>query len=288
MTQPLMAGRVCLVTGASSGIGRETALGLARLGVTLVIQGRDPDRSASALAEVRAASSGGSVELITADLSSLAEVRRLADEVQQRHDRLDVLVNNAGVFRMGRELTADGLEYTFALNHLAYFLLTTLLLERLTASAPARIVNVSSAAHRRARINFDDLMGEERYRGGAAYGQSKLANILFTVELARRLEGSGVTANSLHPGFVASNFGSGNNTGLGRAMRVAIRLLRPFARSPQRGAESSIYLASSQEAEGVTGRYFIDSREAQPSAAARDAAVAERLWTVSERLTAAG
>ena len=284
MTQPPMAGRICLVTGASSGIGRETAIGLARLGATLLIHGRDRDRSASALSEVRAASNGGSVQLVTADLSSQAEVQRLAAEVQRRHGQLHVLVNNAGVIRTTRELTVDGLEYTFALNHLAYFLLTTLLLDRLIASGPARIVNVSSAAHRGARIDFDDLMGGQRYRGTAAYGQSKLANILFTRELARRLGGTEVTAHSLHPGFVASNFGSGNR-GLGRAIRFGMRLLRPLARSPQRGAETSIYLASSPEVEGVAGRYFIDCREAEPSAAAGDAAAAGRLWEISERLT---
>jgi NAD(P)-dependent dehydrogenase (short-subunit alcohol dehydrogenase family) len=284
----LLAGRVCLVTGASSGIGRATAIGLARLGATVVLHGHDARRSERALAAVRAASSGGAVELLTADLSSQAETRRLAEQFCARHDQLHVLVNNAGVLRFSRELTVDGLEYTFALNHLSYFLLANVLLDRLRASAPSRVVNVSSVAHQRASVDFDDLQHERRYSGPRAYGQSKLANILFTRELAARLTGSGVTANSLHPGLVATRFGSGNR-GAWRALRLAMRLVGPLlVRSPQRGAETTLYLASSAEVEGVTGRYFVDCRQRTPSDAARDDGAARRLWAESERLTGVG
>jgi NAD(P)-dependent dehydrogenase (short-subunit alcohol dehydrogenase family) len=280
----LMAGRVCLVTGASSGIGREAAIGLARMGATVVLHGRDRRRSEAALAATRAASSGGSVELLTADLSSQAEVHRLAEEFSARYNQLHVLVNNAGVLRLSRETTVDGLEYTFALNHLAYFLLVHLLRERLGASAPARVVNVSSGAHQHAALDFEDLQGERRYNGLRAYGQSKLANILFTRELAARTSGSDVTANSLHPGLVATRFGSGNR-GVWRGLPLMLRLARPFLRSPHRGAETMIYLASSSEVEGMSGRYFLDCREATPSHAAREEGAARRLWAESERLT---
>ena len=284
---PPMDGRVCLVTGASSGIGKETALALAGMGATVVMHGHDPERSAAAADAVRRASPQGAVQLVVADLSSQAEVRRLAAEVL-RHDSLHVLVNNAGVLRMRRKLTVEGLELTFALNHLAYFLLTQLLLDRLRESAPARIVNVSSGAHARARLDFDDLQNKRRFRGMRVYGQSKLANVLFTYELARRLEGSGVTANCLHPGLVATRFGSGNHGVMGRAMRLGARLMRPFALSPARGAGTSIYLATSPEVEHMSGRYFVDSKATQSSHASYDEESARRLWEASEQLTAPG
>ena len=283
---PRMNGRVCLVTGASSGIGQETALALARMGATVVMHGHDPERSAAAAEAVRRASPQGAVELVVADLSSQAEVRRLAAEVLQRHGSLHVLVNNAGVLRVRRTLTVDGLELTFALNHLAYFLLTQLLLDRLRESAPARVVNVSSVAHARARLDFDDLQNARRFRGMSVYGQSKLANVLFTYELARRLEGSGVTANSLHPGFVATRFGGGNPGVMGRAIWLGTRLARPFALSPARGARSSIYLATSPEVEHVSGRYFVDGEATPSSPASYDEESARRLWEASEQLTA--
>ena len=287
-TVPLMDGRVCLVTGASSGIGQETTLALARMGATVVMHGHDPARSAAAAAAVRRASPQGTVELVVADLSSQADVRRLAAEVLDRHDSLDVLVNNAGVLRMRRTLTVDGLELTFALNHLAYFLLTRLLLDRLRESAPARIVNVSSSAHARARLDFEDLQNTLRFRGIGVYGQSKLANVLFTYELARRLEGSGVTANCLHPGFVATRFGGGNPGVLGRAMWLGTRLVRPFALSPARGARTSIYLATSPEVEHVSGRYFVNGKATESSPASYHEESARRLWEASDQLTAPG
>ena len=281
-----MAGRVCLVTGASSGIGRATAAGLAERGATVLMHGHDPQRSVEALAEMRAgAGGGGSAELFTADLSSMAEVRRLAEEVLERSDRLDVLVNNAGVMPFQRRLTVDGYEYGFALNHLAPFLLTVLLLDRLKASAPARVVTVSSATHRRARLDFDDLHGERSFSGMAAYGESKLANVLFTYELARRLEGSRVTANCLHPGAVATGLFRRRSGALGRLIRLAGTLARPLLRSPRRGAETVIYLSVSPEVENVSGRYFEDRAERPSSEASHDLATARRLWEVSERLT---
>ena len=283
-----MNGRVCLVTGASSGIGRETALALARMGATVIMHGHDPERSAAAVDAVRRASPQGAVELVIADLSSQAGVRRLAAEVLQRHDSLHVLVNNAGVLRMRRTVTVDGLELTFALNHLAYFLLTRLLLDRLGEGAPARIVNVSSRAHARARLDFDDLQNARRFRGIGVYGQSKLANVLFTYELARRLEGSGVTANCLHPGFVATRFGSGTPGVMGRAVWLGARLMRPFALSPARGARTSIYLATSPEVERVNGRYFVNGRATRSSPASYDEESARRLWEASQQLTASG
>ncbi len=283
-----MEGRVCLVTGASWGIGKETALALARMGATVVMHGHDPGRSVAAADSVRRASPRDAVELVVADHSSQAGVRRLAAEVLDRHDSLHVLVNNAGVLRMRRTLTVDGLELTFALNHLAYFLLTRLLLDRLGEGAPARIVNVSSGAHARARLDLDDLQNARRFRGMGVYGQSKLANVLFTYELARRLEGSGVTANCLHPGLVATRLGSGTPGVIGRAMWLGTRLLKPFALSPAKGARTSIYLATSPEVEHVSGRYFVNGEATESSPASYDEESARRLWEASEQLTAPG
>ena len=258
------------------------------MGATVVMHGHDPARSEAAADAVRRASPQGAVELVVADLSSQADVRRLAAEVLDRHDSLHVLVNNAGVLRMRRTLTVDGLELTFALNHLAYFLLTRLLLDRLSEGAPARIVNVSSSAHARVRLDFDDLQNARHFRGMGVYGQSKLANVLFTYELARRLQGSGVTANCLHPGFVATRFGSGTPGVMGRAMWFGIRLLKPFAVSPAKGARTSIYLATSPEVEHVSGRYFVNGKATKSSHASYDEESARRLWKVSEQLMAPG
>lgn len=276
---PSMHGRLCLITGATSGIGRATALALAGMGAELVLLARDREKAEATAADARAAGAPA-VDLLIADLGVQREVRRAAAEFLASGRPLHVLINNAGVVNLQRTLTADGLEATFAVNHLAYFLFTTLLLERLRASAPARIVNVSSEAHRFAPLDFDDLQNERRYRTMRVYGQSKLANILFTTELARRLEGSGVTANSLHPGAVATRLGTNN----GAWARVLIRLLRPFFRSPDDGAATSIHLATAAELASVSGRYFANRREKTPSAAARDGEAARRLWAVSEAL----
>src|SRR5215211_1752507 len=247
-----LSGKNCLITGATSGIGEVTARRLAGMGAAVTIVGRSAERAASTAARIKAAT-GATVEILIADLTSQTEVRRLADAFLARHDRLDVLINNAGALFTRRRESVDGIEVTWALNHMSYFLLTNLLLGALRAAAPSRIVNVASDAHHGAHINFDDPQLKTNYSGWRAYGQSKLANILFTVELARRLDGTGVTANVLHPGFVASNFGK-NNGGLfgiliGLAQRVA-------AIGPESGAETTIYLASSPEVAGVSGRYF--------------------------------
>ena len=276
-----LTGSTCVVTGASSGIGEETALALARLGAHVVLVGRDEQRGRRALSAVAAAGSGDrEPDLHLADFASLDAVRGLADELLRAHPRIDVLVNNAGIVNLHRELTDDGYEATFAVNHLAPFLLTNLLIDRLVESS-ARIVNVASEAHRFGRLSFDDLQSEERYASMRVYGTSKLANILFTAELARQLRETSATANSLHPGAVATRLGK-NNGLLGRAVTTA---LSPFILSPKRGAATSVHVAASAEVDGVSGRYFARCREKPPSAAAQDQETARRLWTVSCALT---
>jgi retinol dehydrogenase-14 len=281
-----MAGRVCLVTGGTSGIGKAVATGLARLGADLVLVARDPARGAATAAELRTVTGNPRIELLCADLSSQAAVRQAAEDYRRGHDRLHVLVNNAGGYWATRHSTADGLELTFALNHLAYFLLTNLLLDRLRAGAPARVVNVTSSAQSLGAIHFDDLQFERRYRGQAAYNQSKLANVLFTYELARRLDGTGVTVNCLAPGVTRTNFGREDS---GPVMRLLTPLARPFMRSPEEGAATAVWLASSPEAEGVTGRYYLRRRSRptprRSSRRSYDTELARRLWQVSEELT---
>ena len=275
-----MSGRICLVTGATRGIGRATAEALAKSGAHVLLHGRD---SASVGAVCREMVRYGQVDGVVGDLSSLAAVRKLATEVAAQYPRLDVLVNNAGTGTRRRQTTGDGYERTFAINHLAPFLLTNLLLERLKAGKAARVVTVSSMAHRGAKLDFDDLNWETRkFSGLGAYGASKLANILFTVELASRLAGSGVTANCLHPGVVATNIFTAFG---GRTGKVFTMLLRPFMLSPADGAKTSIYLASSPEVANVTGKFFDKCREVPPTPAAQDAAAAKRLWDVSAKLT---
>jgi len=276
-----MRGRTCMITGASSGIGRATALGLARLGATLVLVCRDRQRGAGTVADIAAQTGNREVTLLLADLAVQAEIRRVAAEFLATDRPLHVLINNAGAVNLQRTLTADGIEATFAVNHLAYVLLTNLLLDRLRRSAPARIVNVASDAHKFGALDFDDLGNEHRYRGLRVYGQSKLANILFTAELARRLDGTGVTVNSLHPGAVGTGLGKNN----GAWARGVIALLRPFFRSPDSGAATSIYLASSPAVDGITGQYFVNCRQTRPSRDAQDPAAARRLWDVSMELT---
>lgn len=277
-----MSGKTCLVTGATSGIGKETALRLAMLGTTVIIVARDTARGATAAEEIRRRVPFARVETMAADLSSLARVRRLAGEIQDRCDRLDVLVNNAGVISMRRQLTADGFETTFATNHLGPFLLTNLLRGLLERSAPARVITVSSSAHQQVRtIPWDDLpRGAPQAGQWQAYPLSKLLNILFTLELARRLAGTNVTANCLHPGFVRTALGR-NVTGV---LGAATWLVTRFRPGPATGAKTSVYLASSPEVAGVTGGYFVRCKRAEPSTLARDIQAAARLWALSEEL----
>jgi retinol dehydrogenase 14 len=275
-----MAGRTVLVTGATSGIGRATALGLATMGAHVAITGRDRGRTEDAAREIRAVG-GRDIDVFVADLSSQAQVRRLASEVLESLSRIDVLVNNVGGYWSTRHVTADGLERTFVLNHLAPFLLTNLLLDRLERSAPARVVTVASNAHATGRIDFDDLQGMRSYSGGRAYSQSKLANVLFSYHLAGRLRGSAVTANVLHPGVVRTSFGAEDPA---RIQRLLVPLLRPLMKSPAQGAATSIHVASAPELEQVSGRYFANRRPTRSSARSYDLAVAARLWEASADL----
>ncbi len=277
-----MAEKVCLVTGTTQGIGKSTALGLAKMGAKVVIVARDRVRGEAAAEDIRKESGAANdaVELLIADLSSLESVRQLAAEFKSKHTRLDVLVNNAGAINMTREVTVDGYEKTFATNHLAYFLLTDLLLDLLKTSAPSRIVNVASDAHKRSTIDFYDLQGERDYRGIVAYMQSKLANILYTYELAKRLEGTGVTANSLHPGVVATGFGHNNSGVLGFLVKIGA----PFLIKPEKGAATSIYLASSPDVAKVSGKYFAKCKVTRSNRESNDPVVRERLWKLTEEL----
>ncbi len=275
-----MEGRVCMITGANSGIGRATATGLAQLGATVVMVCRDPSKGEAALAEIKARSGNDSVTLMLADLSSQKSIGSLVKELTSIYEHLHVLVNNAGVFLSKRAVTVDGIETTFAVNHLAPFLLTNLLLNILKASAPARIVNVSSSAHCGGHIDFDDLQGEKKYSGFKAYSQSKLANALFTYELARKLNGTGVTANCLHPGAVATNLVRSNSGFYG----LIWKLVSPFVLSPEKGAQTCIYLASSPEVDDLTGKYFVKETETVSSKESYDEAIAQRLWQVSAEL----
>jgi retinol dehydrogenase 14 len=275
-----MAGKTVLITGGTAGIGNATALGLATMGAHVAITGRDPARTEAAAGEIHAAG-GGQVDAFVADQSSQSEVRRLADEVLQRLSRIDVLVNNAGGYWNTRHVTVDGLEHTFAVNHLAPFLLTHLLLDRLKHSAPARVVTVSSHAHASGRIDFDDLQGERSYSGARAYNQSKLANVLFTYELARKLQATPVTANALHPGVVNTLFGTEDPAGV---QRLLVPFMRPFMKTPAQGAATSIHLASAPDLEQVTGRYFVNSKPKKSSKHSYDQATAARLWQVSADL----
>jgi NAD(P)-dependent dehydrogenase (short-subunit alcohol dehydrogenase family) len=275
-----LRGKVCLITGGSRGIGRAAAVDLAEMGARVVIVARDTERGAAAVAEIER-KTGHTAGLLLADLSSLEGVRQVAQEYREGYDRIDVLVNNAGAVFTQRSLTVDGFERTFALNHLAYFLLTNLLIDLLRTDAPSRIVNVSSRAHKGAVLDFDDLQSEQKYAGFRAYGRSKLANILFTHELARRLEGTGVTANCLHPGVVSTGFNKNN----GILVRLGMTIARPFLISAEKGAHTIVYLASSPDVEGVTGEYFVNCTAMSSSPVSYDDEVAQRLWEVSASLT---
>jgi NAD(P)-dependent dehydrogenase (short-subunit alcohol dehydrogenase family) len=276
-----MTGKTVLVTGANQGIGKATAIALGEMGASVLLLCRNAEKGRAALAEVKAAGAPRA-ELIVADLASQAEVRRAAADVRNTTDRLDVLVNNAGVLVPSRRTTVDGIEETIAINHLAPFLLTKELLDLLVASAPARIVNVSSQAHRSGKIAWDDIQLTQGYAAFRAYGQSKLANILFTHGLAARLDPSKVTANSLHPGVVASGFGET----YGGPFAFVIKIAKPFMITNEDGAKTSVYLASSPDVAAVTGKYFIKCKEARSNRASYEEGAADRLWTLSESLVA--
>jgi retinol dehydrogenase-14 len=276
----LIDGKIALVTGATNGIGLVTARELSRMGAQVTILSRNAEKCKMAASAIQA-ETGNQVGIIVSDLSLLAGIRQAAGHFKQVHDHLHILVNNAGGFFYKRVVTSDGFEMTFALNHLNYFLLSILLLDLLKASAPARIVNVASGSHVGARINFDDLQGEKRYGGFRAYGQSKLANILFTYELARLLKGTGVTVNALHPGYVDTGIPLSSGF-LGKIAKLSARL---FAQKPEAGAKTSIFLSASSEVEGMTGKYFIDCREVHSSPESYDKSVAKKLWEVSINLT---
>jgi NAD(P)-dependent dehydrogenase (short-subunit alcohol dehydrogenase family) len=275
-----MHGKVVVITGATSGIGRIAAEALAAQGARIVLVARDQSRAERILERLRAVGPQVAHQAHIADLSGLAATKQVGEKIAAQEPRIDVLINNAGNVYARRALTADGLECTFALNHMAYFVLTHALRERLLAASPARIVNTASGAHRRNSLDFDDLQMERGYRALTAYGRSKLANILFTRELARRLAGTGVTANCLHPGFVATGLGQRDAGFFGAMMRVAMVL----AGKPERGAKTIVHLAASPDVASATGGYYIDCREAQPSRAAQDDAAARRLWEESVRL----
>jgi NAD(P)-dependent dehydrogenase (short-subunit alcohol dehydrogenase family) len=287
MSNENMQGKTALVTGATSGIGRVAAQTLAQRGAHVVIIGRSPEKTSATVAAIQQASGNQAVDGLLADLSRQSQVRRLAEQVRASYPLLDVLINNAGGVFGTRQETEDGLEMTFAVNHLAHFLLTNLLLDNVKAAAQAhggaRIINVASRAHMRVPgLNFDDLQSQRDYSGFRVYGASKLANLLFTSELARRLANTGVTTNAMHPGMVHTGFGANNR---GWYWRLAYLFINRVGRTPEKGADTITYLATAPEVAGVTGQYFYDRQAIEPSAAARDPEAARRLWEVSERLT---
>ncbi|MCE7945835.1 MAG: SDR family oxidoreductase [Chloroflexi bacterium CFX4] len=277
-----MVGKIILITGATNGIGKAAAGALAKQGAHVLIVGRNSQKCAETVAEIRRNTGNQAVEAFTADLSSMAEVRRLADQVKAAYSRLHVLLNNAGAYYATRQMSADGYEMSFALNHLSYFYLTVLLLDLLKASAPSRIINVSSSAHMFAKLNLTDPHNPKRYNGLRIYGETKLANLAFTYALARRLQGTGVTANAMHPGLVRTGFGH-NTNGL---MTQIFSVLQRFGLTPEQGADTAVYLASSPEVEGVTGKYFTKRQAIASSRAAHDQQTGEALWALSERLIA--
>ena len=278
-----LTGKVCMITGATSGIGKAAALALARLGPALILVGRDRERGEAALEEIVRESGNREVELMLADFSSQQQIRQLAKDFLAKQQPLHILFNNAGLVMLRRQEGEDGIETTFAVNHLGYFLLTSLLLERIQASAPARIVSTASDAYGYAKgpLDLDDLQSRKRYSPMFVYGKSKLANILFTRELARRLEGTGVTANCFHPGFVGSNLARNN----GLVASIGMLLVRPFVRSTEKGAETGVHLCASPEVEDISGKYFFDCKEKWVKRYAQNDEDARQLWEVSERMT---
>jgi NAD(P)-dependent dehydrogenase (short-subunit alcohol dehydrogenase family) len=277
-----MQGKICLITGANSGVGKATALGLARMGATVVMVCRNQAKGEEAQKEVQAQSGNSDVHLLLADLSSQQSIRELVAQFQQQFSQLHVLINNAGSTLLSRRETVDGLEMTFAVNYLAPFLLTNLLLDTLKASAPSRIINVSSDSHEAGYINMDDLQSKNGYSFTKVYGQSKLALVLFTYELARRLEGTGVTVNALHPGFVATHIGQSD---MRPSLRAIARVMMLFGISPEKGAATSLYLASSPDVANVTGKYFEKSQQHPSAPISHDEALQHRLWEESVKLT---
>ncbi len=281
-----MQGSICLITGATSGIGRATAFELARRGATVVVVGRNREKSARTIERIIRNTGNQSVDYLLADLASQKEIHILAQQFQSKYSRLDVLVNNAGTIAWTRQLSPDGIELTFALNHLSYFLLTNLLLDVLKSGAPSRIINVSSAAHMGAEIDLEDIQNPRRYRGLQAYGQSKLANLMFTYELARRLQGTGVTVNACHPGLVATNLPANSKMPLGWLSRPILRsILAVAGRSATQGSKTVVYLATAHDVTGVTGRYFVDEVDTPSSPASYDTNMASGLWELSSQLT---
>jgi NAD(P)-dependent dehydrogenase (short-subunit alcohol dehydrogenase family) len=279
-----MKGKTIAATGATSGIGEAAVLELAGLGARIVIVARDEARAQATLRKLEAKAPGLGHRLHLADLSSMGDTRKVGASIAASEPRIDVLINNAGALFSDRRVTPEGLELTFALNHMAYFVLTEALRDKLITSAPARIVSTSSSAHQGMRLDFDDLQSAKSYNGLRVYGRSKLANILFTRELARRLAGTGVTANCFHPGVVATRFGDSS----GGLAGLVFPILRPFFISPEKGGDTLVYLASSPEVAKTTGEYFVKRKIVAPTAAARDDAAARRLWEASETLAGAG
>lgn len=273
-----MKNKTCLITGATSGIGQATAMALAQKDATVFVAGRSEERAQATVAQIKSETGNPNVDYLLADLSVQSQVRQLAEDFKSRYERLDVLVNNAGAIYFRRQLSADGIEMNFALNHLAYFLLTDLLLGTLKASAPARIVNVASNSHYGQHLDFENIELKRGYNPMRAYGRSKLCNLYFTYELARRLEGTGVTVNAMHPGFVATNMAANN----GWLVRLFLPLIHRNSLTPEQGASTAVYLASSPDVEGVTGKYFVRKREVASDPVSYDQSAAERLWQVSE------
>ena len=275
-----MNGKICLITGATDGIGKETAIGLAKLGATIVVVGRNEAKTNAVVDDIKRISENSNIYFLIGDLSSQKQVRAVAHQFKEQFQRLDVLVNNAGGVFSDHRTTVDGIEYTLALNHLAYFLLTNELIDLLKNSAPSRIINLASQAQQGGRLDWNNLQGEKKYRPFGQYCFTKLANIMFTYELDRRMKGSSVTVNAVHPGVVSSGFGST----LGRKMQVLYTYMRPFMRSAAKGAETVIYLASSQETAGISGKYYFDKKQIKSQKISYDESSAKRLWQISEQL----
>ncbi|MBT7600643.1 MAG: SDR family oxidoreductase [Anaerolineae bacterium] len=278
-----MKNKICLITGATSGIGQAAALGLAKKGATVIVAGRSEERCRNTVAQIKSETGNSDVEYLVADLSVQAQVRQLAAEFKSRYGHLDVLINNAAAIFLRRTVSADGIEMNFTLNHLNYFLLTSLLLDSLKAADSARIVNVSSNSHKNKQLDLDDLELKRGYNAGKAYGRSKLANLYFTYELARRLkdEGSAITVNAMHPGFVATNMAANN----GWFVKLLLPLIHRSSLTPEQGASTAVYLASSPDVEGISGKYFIREKDVSSSPISHDEEIAARLWQVSVEMT---